>query len=230
MVADDSQRRSPSSSHGSSRSVAPSRASRGSPGPFGRAGSSTRLRHAPAAMARSRARCCRTTQSNERSKICVRSAHDRARAHSPRPHACTTCDDARRAAGRRGRFGVGVLYGSLTHVIGVDLDMLIVLGDGRGFGSPPMGGSRSSVLSNAERVVIDSPFAPPLRADERRSFLAAVASAGKRWLVTPRVGPDRVAHPAPWWSERAEPARGHDRFVRQRDRSADRAGSVVAGA
>ena len=103
-------------------------------------------------------------------------------------------------AGRRGRFGVGVLYGSLAHVIGVDLDVLIVLGMAEG-SFPPMG-VRSSVLSDAERAAIESPFARLARAcDERRSFLAAVASAGKRWLVTPRVGPDRVAHPAPWWSD-----------------------------
>ena len=103
-------------------------------------------------------------------------------------------------AGRRGRFGVGVLYGSLAHVIGVDLDVLIVLGMAEG-SFPPMG-VRSSVLSDAERAAIASPFAQSARAcDERRSYLAAVASAGKRWLVTPRVGPDRVAYPAPWWSD-----------------------------
>ena len=81
-------------------------------------------------------------------------------------------------AGRRGRFGVGVLYGSLAHVIGVDLDMLIVLGMAEG-SFPPMG-VRSSVLSDAERAAIESPFAQSARAcDERRSYLAAVAVGGQ---------------------------------------------------
>jgi len=103
-------------------------------------------------------------------------------------------------AGRRGRFGVGVLCGSLAHVVGVDVDVLIVLGMAEG--ELPPTGVRSSVLTDVDRTAIGSRFAPATRAhDERRTFLAAVASGGTRWLLTPRVGPDRIAHPAPWWLE-----------------------------
>ena len=97
-------------------------------------------------------------------------------------------------AGRRGRFGVGVLYGSLTHVLGVELDMLIVLGMAEG-SFPPMG-VRSSVLSDAERVVIESPFAPLARAcDERRSFLAAVCVGGQA-LARHAKGRPRSSRPS----------------------------------
>jgi RecB family exonuclease len=90
-----------------------------------------------------------------------------------------------------------VLCGSLQHVIGVDLDVLVVLGMAEG-SFPPTGVS-ASLLSESERVAIGSPMRREARAcDERRSFLAALSSAPRRWLLHPRAGAERVAHPSPW--------------------------------
>jgi len=100
-------------------------------------------------------------------------------------------------AGRRGLFGHGVLCGPLRHVVGVDLDVVVVLGMAEG-DFPPTG-VESTVLSAAERDAIASPLAPAARArDERRTYLAALASAPRRWLLTPRAAGGQVAHEAPW--------------------------------
>jgi RecB family exonuclease len=103
-------------------------------------------------------------------------------------------------AGRRGSFGQGVLCGPLRHVVGVDLDVVVVLGMAEG-DFPPTG-VESAVLSRAERDAVGSPFAPRARArDERRTYLAAVASAPHQWLLTPRAAGGQVAHPAPWLAD-----------------------------
>ena len=100
-------------------------------------------------------------------------------------------------AGRRGLFGQGVLCGSLQHVIGVDLDVLVVLGMAEG-SFPPTGVS-ASLLSESERVAIGSPKRSEARAcDERRSFVAALSSSPRRCLLHPRAGGERVAHASPW--------------------------------
>src|SRR6185369_6151160 len=65
-------------------------------------------------------------------------------------------------AGRRGLFGHGVLCGPLRHVVGVDLDVVVVLGMAEG-DFPPTG-VESTVLSTAERDAIASPLAPAARA------------------------------------------------------------------
>ena len=103
-------------------------------------------------------------------------------------------------AGRRGSFGNGVLCGPLRHVVGVDLDVVIVLGMAEG-DFPPTG-VESAVLSRSERDAVGSPFAPQARArDERRTYLAAISSAHHRWLLTPRAAAGQVAHPAPWLTD-----------------------------
>jgi ATP-dependent helicase/nuclease subunit B len=100
-------------------------------------------------------------------------------------------------AGRRGSFGHGVLCGALRHVVGVDLDVLVVLGMAEG-AFPPTGVS-SAVLWRGEREAIGSPLAPDARArDERRTYLAATASAPTRFLMSPRASGGQVAHPSPW--------------------------------
>ena len=103
-------------------------------------------------------------------------------------------------AGRRGSFGQGVLCGPLRHVVGVDLDVVIVLGMAEG-DFPPTG-VESAVLSRSERDAVGSPFAPQARArDERRTYLAAIAAAPHRWLLTPRAAAGQVAHPTPWLAD-----------------------------
>ena len=59
-------------------------------------------------------------------------------------------------AGRRGSFGHGVLCGPLRHVVGVDLDVVIVLGMAEG-DFPPTG-VESAVLSRSERDAVGSPL------------------------------------------------------------------------
>ena len=100
-------------------------------------------------------------------------------------------------AGRRGLFGQGVLCGTLAHVVGVDLDVLIVLGMSEG-AFPPTGVS-AALLSETERGAIGSPLQRGARAtDERRTYLSALGAAPTRWLLHPRAGSERVAHPSPW--------------------------------
>jgi RecB family exonuclease len=66
---------------------------------------------------------------------------------------------------------------------------------------PPVSVS-ASVLSEHERLAIGSPQARHARAnDERRSYLAATASAGQRWLLRPRVASGQLAHASSWWTE-----------------------------
>ena len=121
-------------------------------------------------------------------------------------------------AGRRGLFGHGVFCGPLRHVVGVDLDVVVVLGMAEG--DFPPAGVESAVLSPRERDAIGSPFAPQARArDERRTYLAAIASAPRRWMLTPRATGGQVAHPAPWLAEvRREPDETVDSFDAEVDR------------
>ena len=100
-------------------------------------------------------------------------------------------------ARRRGRFGAGVFSGPLRHAIGVDLDCVVVLGMAEG--SFPPSGVSAAVLSDRERAAIGSRQGRAERArDERRTYLAATASAPLRWLTHPRVVDQRVAHASPW--------------------------------
>ena len=93
-----------------------------------------------------------------------------------------------------------MLCGPLRHVVGVDLDVVIVLGMAEG-DFPPTG-IESAVLSASERDAVGSPLAPQAHArDERRTYLAALASASHRWLLTPRAASGQVAHPAPWLAD-----------------------------
>ncbi len=143
-----------------------------------------------------------TTRSSASSKVCVRSVAIEPGPITRQAAASHRHDDARRAC-RSSRIAsvVGVLYGRSRHVIGVDLDVLVVLGMAEGV-LPADGRRQLGAVRSSERAAIASPFAVRQRArDERRTYLAALASAGRRWLITPRVGPDRVAYPAPWWSD-----------------------------
>ena len=88
-------------------------------------------------------------------------------------------------AGRRGLFGEGVLCGTLAHVVGVDLDVLIVLGMSEG--AFPRREWSVALLSDTERGAIGSPLRRGARAsDERRTYLAALGAAPARWLLHPR--------------------------------------------
>lgn len=88
---------------------------------------------------------------------------------------------------RVGRFGDGVLVGPLSSALGVDLDLVIVLGGAEGL--LPGRVADDSVLPDAERALAGGHL--PLRGERvavaHRGFLAALAaSSGERVLCWPR--------------------------------------------
>lgn len=88
--------------------------------------------------------------------------------------------------GRVGRFGSGVLVGPLSAVLGLDLDLVIVLGCAEGL--LPARVREDALLTDAERVQTGGLLRP--RADrvavEHRHLLAALAAAERRVLSAPR--------------------------------------------
>jgi RecB family exonuclease len=99
--------------------------------------------------------------------------------------------------GRVGRFGEGVLVGSVTMGVGLDLDLVIVLGLAEG--SFPASVRDDSLVPDAEREVAGPDL--PRRVDrierQHRELLAAVAGADRQLLTIPRgdlrQSRDRVA-------------------------------------
>ncbi|HEY3000546.1 MAG TPA: PD-(D/E)XK nuclease family protein, partial [Acidimicrobiales bacterium] len=88
--------------------------------------------------------------------------------------------------GRVGRFGEGVLVGPLSYAVGLDLDLVVVLGLAEGTLPAPV--RDDSLLPDAERARTGGDL--PLRRDrvgrEHRRLLAALASAEHHLLCLPR--------------------------------------------
>jgi len=88
--------------------------------------------------------------------------------------------------GRVGRFGDGVLVGSVEMGIGVDLDLVVILGLAEG--SFPSTVRDDSLLPDRERAACGDELG--LRADQverqHRHLLAALAGAGRQVLCVPR--------------------------------------------
>ncbi len=88
--------------------------------------------------------------------------------------------------GRVGRFGEGVFVGSIGMGVGLDLDLLILLGLAEGSFPAPI--HDDSLLPDSEREAADGELA--LRSQridrEHRQFLAALAGADKHILGIPR--------------------------------------------
>jgi len=120
--------------------------------------------------------------------------------------------------GRVGRFGEGVLVGSVEMGIGLDLDLVVVLGLAEG--TFPATVRDDSLLPDRERAAADGEL--ELRADrverQHRHLLAALAGARRHLLTVPRGDlrrsservPSRWAldlagalagASAPWWGE-----------------------------
>ena len=113
--------------------------------------------------------------------------------------------EVERPAARVGRFGHGVFIGRIGDAMGTDFDLVIMIGMAEG-AIPPR--SRDDpLLPDRERSVGGDVV--PLRslraAEERRSFLAALACAPERVLVYPRADlrGQRGKLPAPWLLETA---------------------------
>ncbi|HET6662879.1 MAG TPA: PD-(D/E)XK nuclease family protein [Acidimicrobiales bacterium] len=88
--------------------------------------------------------------------------------------------------GRVGRFGEGVLVGPLSFAVGLDLDLVIVLGMAEG--TLPAAVHDDSLLPDGERLLARGEL--PLRRErvgrEQRRLLAALAAADHRLLCAPR--------------------------------------------
>jgi ATP-dependent helicase/nuclease subunit B len=88
--------------------------------------------------------------------------------------------------GRVGRFGEGVLVGPLSFAVGLDLDLVIVLGMAEG--TLPAAVHDDSLLPDGERRLAGGEL--PLRRErvgrEQRRLLAALAAADRRLLCAPR--------------------------------------------
>lgn len=107
-------------------------------------------------------------------------------------------------AGRRGRFGTGVLVAPLASAIGLDLDEVFVLGMAEGICPRPI--REDTLLPDSERAYTNGGLAMrgDRNRDERQRYLHAVASGGQSaTLVFPagdhRSGRKRTV--SRWWVE-----------------------------
>lgn len=117
-------------------------------------------------------------------------------------------------AGRIGRFGHGVFIGRLADAIGTDFDIVYVLGMTEGV--LPSRERDDPLLPDRERVAAGD--ALPLREqradEERRDYLAALASARERVFLFPRADlrGQRGKLPARWLLETASQLEGRHVF------------------
>jgi RecB family exonuclease len=112
---------------------------------------------------------------------------------------------------RVGRFGTGVLIGALGQAYAADFDAVYVLGAVEG--TLPPRGREDPLLPDRERRGIDElPQHATRRLEERRDYLAALASAPARVLTFPRADPraQRKRLPARWVLESATALAGRD--------------------
>ena len=113
--------------------------------------------------------------------------------------------DLEASAGRVGRFGEGVFIGRLADARGCEFDVAFVLGMSEGL-LPPR--ERDDPLI-PDRERLESGEEVPLRTarldEERRDYLAALASARERILLFPRADMrgQRGKMPAPWLLQEA---------------------------
>ncbi len=108
-------------------------------------------------------------------------------------------------AGRVGRFGAGVFVGGVRHAYGGDFDVVHVVGMAEGT-FPPLGREDPLIPDRARRLTGQAlPVHAVRRAEERRDYLSALASAPVRSLSYPRADPraQRKRLPARWLLESA---------------------------
>ena len=109
------------------------------------------------------------------------------------------------SAGRVGRFGAGVFVGGVRHAYGGDFDVVHVVGMAEG-AFPPLGREDPLIPDRARRLTGQAlPVHAVRRAEERRDYLAALATAPVRSLSYPRADPraQRKRLPARWLLETA---------------------------
>lgn len=114
------------------------------------------------------------------------------------------------SAGRVGRFGEGVFIGRISDAMGTDFDVVYVLGMTEGL-MPPRG-KDDPLLPDRERVTAgeDIPLRTSRLEEERRDYLAALASARERVLVFARADlrGQRGRLPARWLLQEASRLEG----------------------
>ena len=116
-------------------------------------------------------------------------------------------------AGRRGRFGTGVLIAPLASAVGLDLDHVYIVGMAEGICPRPI--REDTLLPDAERLLAGG--ALQVRADrnrvERERFLHALASARSNATLVMPLGDHRsgrVRTASRWWVEAARLRSGDD--------------------
>jgi RecB family exonuclease len=118
--------------------------------------------------------------------------------------------DLEASAGRAGRFGEGVFIGRLADARGCEFDTAFVFGMSEGL-LPPRGRD-DPLIPDRERL--ESGEEVPLRTarldEERRDYVAALASARERILLFPRADMrgQRGKMPAPWLLQEASRLEG----------------------
>jgi RecB family exonuclease len=119
--------------------------------------------------------------------------------------------ELQRPSKRIGRFGTGVFIGRLADATGTDFDLAILLGMADGVLPPRQ--RDDPLLPDRERSD-DMPLRARRHAEQRRSYLAALACAPERVLVFPRADlrGQRGRLPAPWLLESASRLEGRQVF------------------
>src|SRR5207253_1028159 len=100
-----------------------------------------------------------------------------------------------------GTFGHGVVVGRLVDAVGADFDLVVVVGAADGQFPPRR--TEDPLLPDAVRELTGGALARRglRREDEHRDLLAALASAPRRVLTSPRADPraQRERQPAAWF-------------------------------
>jgi RecB family exonuclease len=135
-----------------------------------------------------------------------------------------------RPAARIGRFGTGVFIGRIGDAVGTDFDLAVFIGMAEG-ALPPR--SRDDpLLPDSERLAggQEVPLRARRQSDERRNYLAALASARERVLIHPRADlrGQRGKLPAPWLLETASRLEGRQVFSAELETLASSWYSTVA--
>ena len=110
-----------------------------------------------------------------------------------------------RSRSRVGRFGRGVLVGTIADLVGADYDLVVVVGATEG--ALPPRGRDDPLLPDAERRAAGDqvPTRLPAPGEARRDFLAALSAAPSVVVSFPRADlrAQRETAPAPWLLELA---------------------------
>ncbi|MDI6858288.1 MAG: PD-(D/E)XK nuclease family protein [Dehalococcoidia bacterium] len=122
-------------------------------------------------------------------------------------------------AGREGKFGNGIFLGRISDAVGVDFDVVFVLGMTEGL-MPPRDRD-DPLLPDDERAAAgeEVPLRSRRRVEERFAYLAALASASERYFVYSRADlrGQRGKLPSEWLLDEASKLEGKTLFASDMD-------------